>query len=40
MIPNIAESAVKLSRLAANELEYKQFMKRRHNRLLYYNAET
>ena len=40
MIPNIGQQAVKLSRLAANELEYKAFMKRRHNRLQYYNAET
>lgn len=40
MIPNIGQEAVKLSRLAANELEYKDFMKRRHNRLQYYNAET
>ncbi len=40
MIPNIGTQAVKLSRMAANELEYKEFMRRRHNRLMYYNAET
>lgn len=40
MIDNIGVDAVKLSRLQANDLEYKEFMKRRHNRLKYYNAET
>ena len=40
MIPNIGAQSVKLSRMAANDLEYKEFMKRRHNRLMYYNAET
>mgnify|MGYP005629446815 CR=1 FL=1 len=40
MITDQAKKAVELSRLAANELEYQEFMKRRHNRLKYYNAET
>ena len=40
MIPNLGKDAVKLSRMQANELEYKEFMRRRHNRLMYYNAET
>jgi len=40
MFTSQAAQTVKLSRMAANELEYKEFMKRRHNRLLYYNAET
>jgi len=40
MIPNLGAQAVTFSRLAANELEYKEFMNRRHNRLMYYNAET
>jgi hypothetical protein len=40
MIPNQAKQAVELSRLASNEMEQKEFMSRRHNRLMYYNAET
>ena len=40
MFPNIGAQAVKLSRMAANDLEYKEFMARRHNRIMYYNAET
>ena len=40
MIPDIGAQAIKFSRLASNELEYKEFMNRRHNRLMYYKAET
>jgi len=40
MIPDIGTEAVKISRLGANELEYREFMARRDNRLKYYKAQT